>query len=192
MDDPTALLETNSEGTSWFTGPKFLPEDEQSWPSSSVGELDKDDPEIKRRSLLVAVSLLQESRTINTTKFSSWITLNRIVAWALRFVANCKKRKRKLRSRQKKLDKVNENCCEPLTCEELRAAGKIIIKDMQREVFHEEFRLLGESKGLPKGNQLVSLSPFIDPEGMLRVGGRLKNAPIPDCSKHQIIIPKDH
>ena len=75
---------------------------------------------------------------------------------------------------------------------ELRAGGKIIIKDIQREVFHEEFRLLGDNKGLPKGNQLVSLSPFIDPDGMLRVGGRLKNAPIPDCSKHQIIIPKDH
>ena len=42
-----------------------------------------------------------------------------------------------------------------------------------------------------KGSKLVSLDPQVH-DGMLRVGGRLHHAPIPEQSKHQIILPKRH
>ena len=79
-----------------------------------------------------------------------------------------------------------------LSCDELRSAELFAIKDMQHDVFQKEIHLLREGKGVPKGHALFSLSPFIDSDNVLRVGGRLKNAPIPDAAKHQMIIPRDH
>ena len=38
----------------------------------------------------------------------------------------------------------------------------------------------------------MSLSPIVDAEGVLRVGGRLRKAPIPPESRHQCILPSDH
>ena len=79
-----------------------------------------------------------------------------------------------------------------LSCDELRSAELYAIKDMQHDVYQKEMRLLREGKGVPKGHALFALSPFIDSDNVLRVGGRLKNAPIPDSAKHQMIIPRDH
>ena len=42
-----------------------------------------------------------------------------------------------------------------------------------------------------KGN-LMELNPFLDMNGALRVGGRLKHAKIPYGSKYQIILPKEN
>lgn len=33
---------------------------------------------------------------------------------------------------------------------------------------------------------------FLDQDGLLRVGGRLKNASLPTTVKHPVLIPKDH
>ena len=63
---------------------------------------------------------------------------------------------------------------------------------MQNVVFEEEIKRLQGEKPLLKNHKLSSLCPFIDKCGLLRVGGRLKNAPIYSASKQQIILPKDH
>ena len=66
--------------------------------------LDKNDPEIKQRSLLVALTLLKDSKTINSTRFSTWTSLKRVTAWVLRFISNSKKvqKARRGRTRRKK------------------------------------------------------------------------------------------
>jgi hypothetical protein len=40
------------------------------------------------------------------------------------------------------------------------------------------------------GGKLQQLNPFLDKEGILRVGGRLNNSPMPFNQKHSIILPK--
>jgi hypothetical protein len=37
---------------------------------------------------------------------------------------------------------------------------------------------------------LTHLSPFVDKNGVLRVGGRLSNTPLDDSCKHPVILPK--
>ena len=180
VDDPTLLLETNKEGTSWFSGPQFLYEGEESWPSLDVGPLDKNDPEIKQRAVMVALSLMEDVRTIDASRFSTWTKLKRSVAWLFRFIANCR------------TTEAQRNLAETLSYDELRHAIDFVILDMQRVSFQESFRIIRANQSLPKGHMLVSLCPYIDGKDMLRVGGRLKNAPIPDASKHQLIIPRDH
>jgi hypothetical protein len=45
---------------------------------------------------------------------------------------------------------------------------------------------------LPKGSKLIKLNPYLDQDGLLRVGGRLKFAKINEDQKHQLILPKSH
>lgn len=46
-----------------------------------------------------------------------------------------------------------------------------------------------ENQSLPKGSQLKPLSPFIDKNGILRVGGRLQKSEFSHNKQHPIIIP---
>ncbi|XP_035228801.1 uncharacterized protein LOC118200916 [Stegodyphus dumicola] len=46
-----------------------------------------------------------------------------------------------------------------------------------------------ELKGV--SSRVIQLTPFLDEEGVIRVGGRLKNANIPENSKHPILLPKE-
>ena len=44
-------------------------------------------------------------------------------------------------------------------------------------------------KPLKRNNKLANLDPFLDVNGVIRVGGRLASAPIAFGSKHQILVP---
>ncbi|KAJ8979825.1 hypothetical protein NQ317_002090 [Molorchus minor] len=61
----------------------------------------------------------------------------------------------------------------PILVDELRKATSIIIKNIQHEHFFQEISQLSVNKTL-KNSSLVPLYPFIDQNGLLRVGGRLK------------------
>ena len=67
-----------------------------------------------------------------------------------------------------------------------------VVKLVQRDSFPEEIHTLATGGVVPLKNKISPLSPFIDSSGMLRVGGRIKNAPIPANAIHQLILPKDH
>lgn len=43
-----------------------------------------------------------------------------------------------------------------------------------------------------KSNSLKRLDPFIDSQGLLRVGGRVHMADFPDQKKHPLVIPTKH
>ena len=43
---------------------------------------------------------------------------------------------------------------------------------------------------MKKSSSLYRLDPFIDGEGLLRVGGRIRNADLPDDVKHPYILPR--
>jgi len=47
------------------------------------------------------------------------------------------------------------------------------------------------SKTLPSSHPLLRLTPFIDSNGILRIGGRLQASLLTEEAKHPIILPKD-
>ena len=176
MLDPEKLLECD-----WFTAPPFLQQDEEFWPHNDVvGELNADNVEIRKRSVLVASMCISEENGINLERFSNWLRLRRVVAYMRRFTANCMTLRPKGRS-------VGE-----LTVGEIDDAEACIVKEVQQATFEEELQLIRTGKPLPKSNKLSALCPYLDATGTLRVGGRLKNVDIPDRSKHQVILPKQH
>ena len=58
-------------------------------------------------------------------------------------------------------------------------------------MFMHEFDVLKNGGSIVKGF-LADLAPYVDNEGILRVGGRLRRAPISEEAKHQIVLPKKH
>ena len=67
-----------------------------------------------------------------------------------------------------------------------------MIKQCQEEVFQQDLESLKRKKQLRPSSQLLSLSPFIDPDGLLRLGGRLRRAPLPHENRHPILLPPSH
>ena len=58
--------------------------------------------------------------------------------------------------------------------------------------FFTTIKTLSKSEPISENDPLSNLSPFIDSQNVLRVGGRLKKANIPFCSKHLALIPNKH
>lgn len=70
-----------------------------------------------------------------------------------------------------------------LSSDELEQAMKKIVRQVQTEEFALELNILRKNKTVPKSNSLIALSPFLDEDGIIRVGGRLSRADIPYDAK---------
>ena len=112
--------------------------------------------------------------------YSFWRKLVNVISRCLRFINNCK-RLPKIMFQETVLHN-----------SELQFARKILIKISQNHDFHMEISNLKKGVKLSKGSKLNSLLPFIDNDGILRVGGRIQNANISYNKKHPIILSKNH
>nr|XP_021336928.1 uncharacterized protein LOC103910029 [Danio rerio]XP_021336929.1 uncharacterized protein LOC103910029 [Danio rerio] len=156
----------------WFTGPKFLWETEMFIPSEPAPALLLGDPEVK--SLFTLNTECQNSFNLanRLTKFSSWTKAVGAVARLLR---------RANKDRSSSLS----------TMLERQKAELHIIKCLQESSFKDELKEIKGGRGVSCG-ALRPLDPFVDLDGVLRVGGRLTRSSYPDSVKHPIIIPKTH
>lgn len=75
---------------------------------------------------------------------------------------------------------------------ELTRAEKTIAKMVQRDVFAQEIRGLKNEQEVQRKGKLRALDPILYKEGLIRVGGRLRDADISEDHKHQIILPSKH
>ena len=89
--------------------------------------------------------------------------------------------------------------------DEMRKAEQAILKSVQEEAFSEEIKTLKSlgvsnddtsresmrrrNSSMKKTSSLYRLDPFIDEDGVLRVGGRIRNASISYDVKHPVILP---
>ena len=74
----------------------------------------------------------------------------------------------------------------------LSKAKSLIIQNVQYEAFKEEIYCLRSSERLPKSSPLLKLSPVIDKEGFVRVGGWLEQAGLSYEERHPLILPSSH
>ncbi|XP_017797043.1 PREDICTED: uncharacterized protein LOC108578262, partial [Habropoda laboriosa] len=79
-----------------------------------------------------------------------------------------------------------------LTTRELIDAEIALVKLAQRDQFNLEVDALIKKRSLNPRSVLRALSPFLDNAGVIRVGGRLDNAPIAYEHKHPMILPAKH
>ncbi|XP_057324666.1 uncharacterized protein LOC130667192 [Microplitis mediator] len=79
----------------------------------------------------------------------------------------------------------------PLTSIEINLALQFCIKETQRTHFNCELQLLAKQASWPKDHPFARLVAYQDTDGIIRVGGRLENAPDSDQQKHPAILPRD-
>ena len=72
--------------------------------------------------------------------------------------------------------------------ESLSRAENQIIMECQWDTFSSEIELLRKGQPLNKDSPVLVLSPYLDVDGLLRVGGRLKHAKMPVREKNPILI----
>lgn len=120
-------------------------------------------------------------------KYSDFHKLQRVIAYCLKFKEILKNKRR--------IDKTSRI----LTVQDLKLATIKIIFLTQRESFRQELKDLQENKKVNRKSVLLKLNPFLDNNGLIRLGGRLKHATIPYEHKcpyahhiTQLIVKTDH
>ena len=194
----------------WINGPDFLWEPESKWPVQPVAQMPDDDPEIKRESQALLSLTNAGTNYINQLLeyFSSWSRLKKFVAWILRYREKLKQSSKRCREGLVLVqDSPEDRTYSPLSVDEIDKAEKEILKFVQRQSFEEELSRLEEQEDGNGSNDLKSTKDRkpqikkssaiykLDPMkvgGLLYVGGRLRQAPISQPAKHQIILPNKH
>ena len=95
----------------------------------------------------------------------------------------------------------------PVNVDELREAEKEIIRKVQNKAFGHEIALLRHlnvaqtstdareignrnRKVIKKSSSIYRLDPFLSKDGILREGGRIRRASLPEDIKHSRILPR--
>ena len=133
--------------------------------------------------------------TIIEERISSWHRMIRVVAWVWRFIKLLRKTDEKMKDELSAsgLDEVTGGMVRSLVINEIQYAETTIVKWMQERDFENDIKIIRSKKscGLDKKEgQLWRLSPFLDEEGLLRVGGRLIHAEESKDFRFPVIIPK--
>ncbi|XP_055918427.1 uncharacterized protein LOC129950519 [Eupeodes corollae] len=182
----------------WFTGPTFLNQSPDLWPSNQLPPAKDSDAELRQNNEIkqqLAVHIFEKDPIVNYRRFSKWERLFSCMAYVNRFI-NLVSGKR-LTGTSIKQTRLNANLDEVpyLTKSELLWGQLILYHLAQSQTFSLEYRLLSDNPHfiLPKSSSLRSMSPFIDEDKTIRMRGRLeKMTLVSNTSKNPIIMPKAH
>lgn len=165
--------------SNWFTGPAFLWEKELPIEEIKVAEVIDNDPELRKVQVLNTKA--KEERTLldRLSKFSDWNRAVKAIAY--------------LKRHAKQIKGLTPKTSEATSIEERQEAELFIIRLAQEEAFSSEIKRIKQGKEVSpkdKTNKLHKLSPFVDDNGVLRVGGRLTRSSLHPHIKHPAIVPK--
>ena len=189
----------------WVQGPDFLSEPEETWPQrpADFGEISSNDPEVKKTPVTFANKASKPNGDLNEVlqRFSSWTRLKKVVAWILRYKNMLRKQVQRRKANQVINYPSNAETVTPLSVSEMKDAENEIIRYVQKQSFAEEVQILSQTtketqerkcnSAIKKCSSLYKLDPIIE-DNLVRVGGRLHNAPIENDAKHPAILPKKH
>ena len=123
-------------------------------------------PESEVQVLDVAAEV-KEPVFFDCERTASWRKMKRVAAYVLRFLTN-------VRSRERRVG--------PLLVDELERAEIVLLKEVQVSLYEQY-----------NGGKLKNLTPFVDEDGLLRVGGRVDKADfLTYDSKHPVLVPARH
>ncbi|UYV85114.1 hypothetical protein LAZ67_X004615 [Cordylochernes scorpioides] len=156
----------------WWTGPTWLSAESTEWPRKLPVFENQSQTELLSVHAISETPFLVAIGEMSST-FNGYI---RKVAWILRFCHNCRYSAERYQSH--------------LTTAELRNAHRRILQSIQFQHFREEIRSLTTLGSVKRTSKIYGLTPFLDDQGILRVGGRLKWAPSMTYEqKHPALLP---
>lgn len=167
------LLTDLKDAKLWWRGPAWLTEKEIKLEHTTYSTVH----EMKKENVQVNLNIDNEELTENTItekfdQFENLKELTKVIAYCKRFLNS------------KKSDNKENN----LTTEELNKALLTCIKLAQKEDYSDEINRIKENKEINKHSNIKTLNPYLDMDGILRVGGRLRHANINEEQKYPIIL----
>ncbi|XP_008182367.1 uncharacterized protein LOC103309231 [Acyrthosiphon pisum] len=185
-DNPADVLSrgcTPSElkyNTQWWHGPAWLESNTFKCSTSYVKNIEHvNDVQSEEKTALIVVCTSQKDVPLDINKYSSLTKLLHVVSYLLRFKNNA------LSKRNNTSHSVG-----PLNVNEVLMATKTIIKLIQHAHFSIEIEELKNNRNVSQKSKMNKLNPFIDDDGIVRVGGRLTNATdIDNDQRFPIILP---
>lgn len=151
----------------WWHGPKWLV-DQSQWPKQVQTNQTKE--EVKHCYQVT----VQHNEGPITERFSSLSRMVRVLSYCKRFINHARNRKRQTGY---------------VTVQELEATLQQLIKTTQNEELGRDVNMLKQTKHVDKSSSILNLNPWIDENGVMRVGGRLRHSSIPFEQRHPIILP---
>ncbi|XP_024876689.1 uncharacterized protein LOC112457724, partial [Temnothorax curvispinosus] len=158
----------------WWNGPPFLQLPEQQWPNSEFVLLN----EIPEQRKICAVAAPSYPNVIVDllNKFSNINKICRIVAYCFRALTPQNKKSLTI----------------SVSPKEMTHSLNVICRVIQKQSFADEYDSLINHREIKKTSNLLCLSPFMDEDRLIRVGGRLKNSSLAFDARHQIVLPRHH
>lgn len=170
----------------WWNGPDWIKEDPSNWPSQLTGPpsletlcssgIEKEALQLKKRKEVTLQAVITEDKpVIDIQRYSNYMYLVRVTAWIFRVVTRS-----------------HLFSSTPLSVSELSKAKTWIFKQVQAKMFPDAVETLKQGKPLPLSNSLRPINPFLDADGLLRVGGRLSQSHKAYQSHHPLILHGKH
>lgn len=147
----------------WSSGPTWLAGNDSEWPNglAQITEM----PEL-RKNICLATTVYDLELF---ERCSSYSKLLRVLSFCLRF---------------RPINTYSDVLC----VKEINETEIRLLKIIQVMQFSKEIRQLKDKK-FTTNNKIANLSPFLDDDGLIRVGGRLQGSKLTFSSKHPILLP---
>lgn len=160
----------------WISGPDFLHQPPDQWPTMPTpAEAEPDSAELRKSTLVCATSEEQNPDLPDPTQFHTWKDLVLATVTSLHGAAA-------------------SSDCQTADAATHILAERLLLAQAQQESFSGELKALKANRPIPADSRLVTFSPEYDEgTGLLRVGGRLRQAKDLEADTiHPIILDPAH
>lgn len=187
----------------WWHGPNWLSKPLTDWPKPLDWRGSKSYTDIDLELKVHSVTILNKGLEISTSCAERINLLNysnslkkiiRITSYVLRFITNCKEKSKSKQHNINTRTSGNNKVVFP-SREEQGQALSYWLRLSQKTEYSKEYRHLTEQlsdnsrkNDLPENSKLISLRPFLDKDGLLRVGGRITSAECAYDIRHPVIV----
>jgi hypothetical protein len=181
----------------WITGPPFLSLPESQWPKHEEIPRDPEvDLERKKPKYLALTVTIKPVLTINFPLFKklfnhfNFFTGIRILTYLYKFIHRCRNKFLIKSGRKNQMITVNPDYVPE---DSAKNAWRLFLEHVQEDSFANwQYDIAKKRGAVPWPKKLDELFPFVDKDGLLRVGGRLQYAPISVEQKHPYILDGHH
>ncbi|XP_035233025.1 uncharacterized protein LOC118204843 [Stegodyphus dumicola] len=165
----------------WWRGPPFLLQPVMTKCQDDIPEESEELylRELKPPAVSEIYALINTYEPLNViNNCSSYNKLLRVVAWCKRFLHNTRHPLHATRG--------------TLTTCELSLVRYCVLWKRSKYFICDRNPVLRKGCSIPNSSKVLNLCPFLDHDGILRVGGRLKNNDLSEMRKHPMILPTKH